>query len=319
LQHIPKSMKMFVPKKLKSQLMQFLDKDRLNFFNNMDEFSYRNQNRLDRIDYYKSNVWNINSTAVDYALTIKTNGIDKILHERFLEIVMPHIQPGSKTLDFGSGTGEVALSLSNFGLDVTALDISESMLRQLKRKDKMKKVQVYCCDGRRTPFQQETFDYVTSRQCLYHFPDWQVFLKEIIRITKPHGKIFIHFTSKENLDLANSLITVNSENSIYINSTNAENFENPSSFNAVVDNREMKNFLENNNCKLIDDVPFNFFNINKLLLGAADTPPPIFENTKQELSESKDVKKFVKLIDTSISNLKDSSLSFWRIFIIQKN
>ena len=285
----------------------------------MDSLNRSTENPFEKIDYFKSNVWKVNSTAIDYASSIANNRLDQILHERFLEIVMPHIQPESKVLDFGSGTGELALSLSHFGMDVTALDISESMLRQLKKKDKLRKVQIFCCDGRRTPFEQETFDYVTSRQCIYHFPDWKVFLTEIIRITKPHGKIFIHFSSKENLNLANSLITKNSGNSIYINSINAENIENPSSFNAVVDSDEMKNFLKNNDCKLIDDVPFNFFNINKLLLGSANSSPDIFVETIQELIVSKEVKKFVKLIDTNISNLKDSSLSFWRIFIIQKN
>ena len=227
-QYIPRQLRNLVPKKIKLQLFYFLDKDRLYFLNNMDSLNRSTENPFEKIDYFKSNVWKVNSTAIDYASSIANNRLDQILHERFLEIVMPHIQPESKVLDFGSGTGELALSLSHFGMDVTALDISESMLRQLKKKDKLRKVQIFCCDGRRTPFEQETFDYVTSRQCIYHFPDWKVFLTEIIRITKPHGKIFIHFSSKENLNLANSLITKNSGNSIYINSINAENIENPS-------------------------------------------------------------------------------------------
>ena len=51
-----------------------------------------------------------------------------------LDFVLEHVVPGARVLDCGAGTGRHALPLARRGCPVTAVDLSEPMIAELRRK-----------------------------------------------------------------------------------------------------------------------------------------------------------------------------------------
>jgi SAM-dependent methyltransferase len=77
-----------------------------------------------------------------------------------LQLLRAAIPRGSTVLELGAGTGRIAIPLHRMGHTVTAVDLSPSMLAQLRRKDHtegVRTVQADMCDVRLTA---ELFDVV---------------------------------------------------------------------------------------------------------------------------------------------------------------
>ena len=105
-------------------------------------------------------------------------------------------QPGMKLLDLGTGSGYLAFALAekNPHVHVTGLDIVEEALKEnIKRAEEedAANIDFVTYDGMTFPFEDESFDYITARYCLHHFPDIEMTFKEIVRILRPQGKFFI--------------------------------------------------------------------------------------------------------------------------------
>lgn len=92
---------------------------------------------------------------------------------------------GKKVLDVGAGTGRLSLELARLGAEVTALDVSEQMLFELRRKNKMIKMAVG--DAESLPFEDGTFDIVTAAFLIVHLKDPSRFFDEAYRVLKPGG------------------------------------------------------------------------------------------------------------------------------------
>jgi ubiquinone/menaquinone biosynthesis C-methylase UbiE len=125
-----------------------------------------------------------------------------------LEFVKNFIEPKSswRVLDIGTGTGHLALSLAPHVNEVIASDITDEMLDQAElmiKERKVSNVQAKTLDVHEIPFPDASFDLVTSRIAPHHFHDIQTATKEMARIVKPGGHIFIQDTiSPEDKDAA---------------------------------------------------------------------------------------------------------------------
>lgn len=91
---------------------------------------------VDKADqnYYTWLIQEFDSVADQYDNHIFGNGINVILRNRSLEILREYLKPSTKILDIGCGTGAETLELLRSGFHVTAVDISERMLGNLKKK-----------------------------------------------------------------------------------------------------------------------------------------------------------------------------------------
>jgi ubiquinone/menaquinone biosynthesis C-methylase UbiE len=103
------------------------------------------------------------------------------------------LRPGMKVLDLGSGTGYPALlaaqTVGSFG-KVIGLDLAEQMVAAAERKAKrlgLTNVTFRQGDVTRLPFEDGSFDAVTSRFCLMFLPDVPAAVSEIVRVLKPGG------------------------------------------------------------------------------------------------------------------------------------
>jgi ubiquinone/menaquinone biosynthesis C-methylase UbiE len=95
----------------------------------------------------------------------------------------------SRILDVGCGTGFFLNLIRGKGFNCVGIDVSENMLRQLK--DTYSYLTVQIADARKIPYRDNCFDAVVSIETLRYFSNRDSLLKEIFRVTKPAGSIFI--------------------------------------------------------------------------------------------------------------------------------
>src|SRR5262249_9776646 len=96
---------------------------------------------------------------------------------------------GLNVLDVGCGTGRHALWLAGAAARVTALDFSEGMLEEARRKSGAEQIRFLCHDMHsRLPLKDEEFDLVVSGLVLEHLRELGGFFAEIKRVLKPGGR-----------------------------------------------------------------------------------------------------------------------------------
>jgi len=115
--------------------------------------------------------------------------IDESERSAILELLKPY--KGEMILDVGTGTGIYLLEAVRFGAHVIGIDISVNMLNVLGKKIKNKKiypqVDLLVADAENLPFDDATFDLVTCRLALHHFPQPNRALQEFARVLKTPG------------------------------------------------------------------------------------------------------------------------------------
>ena len=95
-------------------------------------------------------------------------------------------------LDVGTGTGTLARGFARKGLNVTGLDISESLLIEARSISKDENLDIQYRHGfaEKTEFPDNTFDIVSAGQC-WHWFERDKTARELKRILKPEGSFII--------------------------------------------------------------------------------------------------------------------------------
>ncbi len=103
-------------------------------------------------------------------------------------------------LDFGGGTGLLALPLAKQAKSVTLVDISEKMLEQARLKaeqQEIKNIQFLEQDLLESPLKQE-FDFIVVSRVLHHMPDLDAALSLFHQHLRENGQLLIaDFTKTE--------------------------------------------------------------------------------------------------------------------------
>jgi ubiquinone/menaquinone biosynthesis C-methylase UbiE len=100
-------------------------------------------------------------------------------------------------LDAGCGAGHTAIKVAPHSAEVIAFDLSAQMLAQVERlasERGMANVQTRQGDVENLPFEDATFDIVTSRLSAHHWPTPRKALSEIARVLKPGGRFILSDT-----------------------------------------------------------------------------------------------------------------------------
>lgn len=100
---------------------------------------------------------------------------------------------GSKILDIATGTGKQAFAFAKKGYDVIGVDLSEAMLKVAIKKNKYKNAKFEIADATNLRFEDNSFDVSCISAALHDMPlsIREKVLKEMVRVTKPTGKIII--------------------------------------------------------------------------------------------------------------------------------
>ena len=103
-------------------------------------------------------------------------------------------------LDFGGGTGLLALPLAKQAKSVILVDISEKMLEQARLKaerQEIKNIQFLAQDLLKNPLEQE-FDLIVVCRVLHHMPDLDAALSLFHQHLRENGQLFLaDFTKTE--------------------------------------------------------------------------------------------------------------------------
>jgi ubiquinone/menaquinone biosynthesis C-methylase UbiE len=103
-------------------------------------------------------------------------------------------------LDLGCGLGRHSIYMASQGFDVTAVDLSEYGINNLKEWAKKEKLDIKSCVSNMLslPFEDNSFDCMIAYNVIYH-TDTNGFiatLNEIKRVLKPEGELYITLISK---------------------------------------------------------------------------------------------------------------------------
>lgn len=112
------------------------------------------------------------------------------LHRRFVRKI--ELPPGSEWLDVGCGTGAVSRRLARKGARVVGIDYSQGMLsaaRSLSRGIEDLDFIRGTVDS--LPFEDRRFDGVATAFSFHHFPDAENALREMCRVLRPGGEVFV--------------------------------------------------------------------------------------------------------------------------------
>ncbi len=94
-----------------------------------------------------------------------------------------------KALDIGCGTGRLIQDLINSGADVTAIDVSEEMVKIAK--NKFRTVNTLVADVEDLPLENDSFDFVVASFLIVHLKDLTKAFDEIYRVLKDGGEFVL--------------------------------------------------------------------------------------------------------------------------------
>jgi SAM-dependent methyltransferase len=96
---------------------------------------------------------------------------------------------GARILDVAAGPGTITLLAAESGLSAAAIDFSEQMVTNLKRRlnGAQQGADVRLGDGQALPWNEREFDAAFSMFGLMFFPDRAKGLRELLRVLKPGG------------------------------------------------------------------------------------------------------------------------------------
>jgi ubiquinone/menaquinone biosynthesis C-methylase UbiE len=112
---------------------------------------------------------------------------------RFHTAVQARIPQAAEILDFGCGSGDVALHLGAAGHRLAGYDLSAAMIEQARRSDVDHKVRWIARATNASdalPFADASFDAVVTSSVLEYVPELNATLKELARVLRPGGWLF---------------------------------------------------------------------------------------------------------------------------------
>ena len=121
------------------------------------------------------------------------------LTEATIELIRSRIKPPATIVDFGAGTGRLAIPLSQTGYSVTAVEPCLEMLNQLKRKDSQNSIKC-ACSTMEDFNTEERFDVALCVFTVILYLLDEESLKEALssahEILKPNGRLLIDIPSR---------------------------------------------------------------------------------------------------------------------------
>lgn len=101
------------------------------------------------------------------------------------------IGPGMRVLDVASGTGNAALPAARRGAEVTASDLTPALLDAGRERAKAEGLELDWveADAENLPFEDGSFDVVMSAIGVMFAPHHQDAADELVRVTRPGGRI----------------------------------------------------------------------------------------------------------------------------------
>jgi ubiquinone/menaquinone biosynthesis C-methylase UbiE len=101
---------------------------------------------------------------------------------------------GMRFLDVAAGSGALSIPAARLGAQVLATDLSPRMLHHLKvrARDEGLTIETRIMDGHALDLEDDTFDITGSQFGVMLFPDMPRGIREMVRVTKPGGRVLMN-------------------------------------------------------------------------------------------------------------------------------
>ncbi|MBD3673041.1 MAG: class I SAM-dependent methyltransferase [Planctomycetaceae bacterium] len=125
-------------------------------------------------------------------------GVNDVFVSDFLKACPEQaLRDDAQILDVGTGTALIPIEFcrqSPIG-NLVAIDLAAEMLKRaaanLETAGMTERVQLKKCDAKRLPFQEQSFAAVMSNSIIHHIPEPIESLREMVRVLKPGGLLFV--------------------------------------------------------------------------------------------------------------------------------
>ena len=104
------------------------------------------------------------------------------------------LKPGDRFLDVAAGTGGLSLPAARLGAQVVATDWAPKMIERFEaraREEQLKNAEGRVMDCHELTFDNDTFDVTGSQFGVMLVPDQPRALREMVRVTKPGGRVLM--------------------------------------------------------------------------------------------------------------------------------
>ena len=108
--------------------------------------------------------------------------------------------PSSRVLEFGVGTGRIALPLARHVRAIVGIDLARPMLDRLRAKQTGEPVHLAQADATRLPFAPGVFDAAVAVHVFHLIAAWQDVLREIDRVLRPGGVLLNGWTDRSRVE-----------------------------------------------------------------------------------------------------------------------
>lgn len=143
--------------------------------------------QLDKQPFDVARMFDDVATKYDVTNDILSLGQDRRWRQAVVDALDP--QAGERVLDLAAGTGTSSEPLGRWGAFVVPCDFSQGMLAVGKQR--RPELAFVAGDGLRLPFADASFDAVTISFGLRNLHDTAVGLAELLRVTRPGGRIVV--------------------------------------------------------------------------------------------------------------------------------
>lgn len=131
--------------------------------------------------------------------TMREGFFAEAVREKALSVAA--VESGTLAADIGAGSGFIAEGLIRKGLRVIAVDQSEAMLEQMRKKlTDSDGVEYRVGEAETLPIPDGSVDYVFANMYLHHVESPAQAIKEMVRILKPEGRLVITDLDEHDFD-----------------------------------------------------------------------------------------------------------------------
>lgn len=135
----------------------------------------------------EKSIKHFNSTAVKYDNSFDGKFV-KVMYKPLLDELEKDVE--EKLLDVGCGTGNILCKLVNGKRQLFGIDLSENMVEE-SRKRMGRDAEIKVADAEHIPYEDNFFDTLICNASFHHYPHPEEVLKEMKRVLKSGGKLFI--------------------------------------------------------------------------------------------------------------------------------
>jgi ubiquinone/menaquinone biosynthesis C-methylase UbiE len=119
------------------------------------------------------------------------------VNRAFAADFLSQLHPAGPILDVGTGTAQIPIEicLQQCGLRITAIDLSEEMLKigrqNIADAGLQDFIQLECVNASALPFSPGAFASVVSNSIIHHIPEPAGCFAEMVRVLAPGGRLFV--------------------------------------------------------------------------------------------------------------------------------